>query len=96
MFITVLDLMIAVRDTDATTYAKNYWWWFKKRFDPNYHLYMFKKRTKYDVLPKPFELPKDGVLGKKTQKGWMRDAVKTELPATNDATPVEELEAISK
>lgn len=67
VFITVLDLMIAIRDKDATTYAKNYWWWLKKRFDKNYHLYMFKKRRRFKELSDgPFQLPKDGILGKKT------------------------------
>lgn len=71
LFITVLDIMIAIRDRDATTYAKNYWWWFRKRFDRNYHLYMFRKRKKFkEVLNKPYQLPKDGVLGKKTVQGW--------------------------
>jgi hypothetical protein len=70
LFISILDLMIAARDIDATTYVKHYWWWFKKRFDKNYHLYMFKKRKKYEVLSKSFELQKDGVLGTKTKNGW--------------------------
>ncbi len=71
LFISMLDIMIAIRDKDATTYAKNYWWWFRKRFDRNYHLYMFKKRKKYQVLPgTPFQLPRDGILGKKTVHGW--------------------------
>lgn len=71
VFITVLDLMIAVRDRDARTYAINYFWWLRKRFDPSYHLYMFKKRKKYEPLPDgPFELPADGRLGPKTARGW--------------------------
>lgn len=72
VFISILDIMIAARDKDATTYAKNYVWWFLKRFDKNYHLYMFKKREKFEPLPKPFELPKDGILGRKTAKGWQK------------------------
>ena len=72
VFITVLDLMIAARDEDATTYVKHYWWWFKKRFDKNYHLYMFKKRKNYEVLPQSFQLPLDSVLGTKNDKGWKR------------------------
>ena len=70
VFISVLDLMIAVRDEDATTYVKHYWWWFKKRFDKNYHLFMFKKRKKYEVLSESFQLPKNGLLGTKTRNGW--------------------------
>jgi len=71
IFITVLDLMIAIRDVDATTYAKNYWWWFKKRFDPKYHLYRSKKRIELEELSgAPFGIPADGVLGEKTSQGW--------------------------
>jgi hypothetical protein len=71
IFISLLDLMIAVRDKDATTYVKNYFWWFKKRFDKDYHLYHFKNRRKFKALTDgPFELPRDGVLGKKTEYGW--------------------------
>ena len=74
VFITVLDLMIAIRDKDATTYAKNYWWWFKKRFDKKYHLYMFKKRKSFKELSDgPFQLSNDGILGKKTPYGWSRN-----------------------
>lgn len=70
LFITVLDIMIAIRDKDATTYAKNYWWWFRKRFDKNYHLYLFKRRKKFKVAPDGFfQLPKDGILGEKTVYG---------------------------
>ena len=70
-FISILDVMIAVRDKDATTYVKNYWWWFRKRFDKNYHLYIFKKRKKFNVVPDgPFQLPQDGILGEKTACGW--------------------------
>lgn len=72
VFITVLDLMIAVRDEDATTYVKHYWWWFKKRFDKNYHLYMFKKRKTFEILSETFELPKDGLLGQKNHQGWKK------------------------
>lgn len=69
LFITVLDLMIAFRDKDATTYAKNYWWWFCKRFDKNYHLYMFKKNRKMKPLKDGiFQLPKDGLLKKNEKK----------------------------
>jgi len=50
VFITILDLMIAIRDKDATTYAKNYWWWLKKRFDKKYYLYMFKKAKKNGIV----------------------------------------------
>lgn len=65
LFITVLDIMIAIRDKDATTYAKNYWWWFMKRFDRNYHLYMFKKRKNLGSLSgKPFQLSRDGIIRK--------------------------------
>lgn len=72
-FITFLDLAIAVRDQDARTYAVNYWWWFRKRFDPHYHLYWFKKRKKYPLLADgSFELPADGLLGEKTPQGWTR------------------------
>lgn len=70
VFISLLDLMIAVRDKDATTYAKNYVWWFFKRFDRNYHLYMFKKRRMIEKLPDCFELPPDGILGTKSRRGW--------------------------
>lgn len=71
VFISVLDIMIAIRDKDATTYAKNYWWWFRKRFDKNYHLYMFKKRKIFKNLTSgPFQLPIDGNLGEKSHNGW--------------------------
>jgi len=71
IFITVLDLMIAVRDRDARTYVRNYWWWFRKRFDKDYYLYMFKKRKVFDELPDgPFQLPEDGALRKKNDNGW--------------------------
>lgn len=71
LFITLLDLMIACRDKDATTYVKNYGWWFCKRFDPGYHLFWFKKRKKYPpVAGGPFELPLDGRLGRKTARGF--------------------------
>jgi len=79
LFISVLDLMIAARDEDATTYVKHYWWWFKKRFDRNYHLYMFKKRQQFEKLPQCFELPKNGILGSKTKNGWIRDSLPIEL-----------------
>ena len=65
VFISVLDLMIDVRDKDATTYVRNYVWWFRKRFDKDYHLYMFKKRKNFEELPDgPFELPVHGYLDK--------------------------------
>ncbi|RJX31617.1 MAG: radical SAM protein [Desulfarculus sp.] len=74
LLISLLDLMIAVRDKDATTYAKNYWWWFRKRFDSNYHLHYFKKRKKLANLPgEIFALPKSGRLGQKTGQGWERN-----------------------
>ncbi|MBL78828.1 MAG: hypothetical protein CMH70_02100 [Nitrosomonadaceae bacterium] len=79
LFISVLDLMIAARDEDATTYVKHYWWWFKKRFDRNYHLYMFKKRKQFETLSKCFELPKNGILGRKTKNGWLRDSLPMKL-----------------
>src|SRR6185369_9963588 len=70
-FITFMDIGIALRDLDARTYVRNYLWWFMKRFDRNYHLYMFKKRTRFQDLPDgPFQLPKDGVLLKKGDLGW--------------------------
>ncbi len=73
LLISMLDITIAVRDRDATTYVKSYWWWFKKRFDKGYHLYMFKKRIKYEILSDGlFQLPIDGILGKKTKHGWGR------------------------
>lgn len=72
VFISLLDLMIAARDKDATTYVKNYFWWFKKRFDKNYHLYFFKKRRVNKPISKVFELQKDGILGNKTNLGWYR------------------------
>jgi anaerobic magnesium-protoporphyrin IX monomethyl ester cyclase len=71
LFISILDIMIAIRDRDATTYAKNYWWWFKKRFDKDYHLYWFKKRTKFEALKDgPFELPLDGVIDAEKVRQW--------------------------
>ncbi len=73
LFMTVLDIMIAVRDKDATTYVKNYYWWFRKRFDSKYHLYMFKRPKKHQVLSDaPFQLPRDGILGRKTAHGYER------------------------
>ena len=71
--------MIAARDEDATTYVKHYWWWFKKRFDRNYRLYMFKKRKQFEKLSKCFELPKDGVLGRKTKNGWVKDSISIQV-----------------
>jgi len=73
LFIVFLDLAIAIRDVDARTYAKNYWWWFRKRFDRAYHLFIFKKRKKWPVLEgEIFQLRKDGRLGTKTPDGWRR------------------------
>jgi hypothetical protein len=70
-FITFMDIGIAVRDRDARTYVKNYWWWFKKRFDRGYHLYMFKKRTRFQELADgPFQLPVNGILHHKDENGW--------------------------
>ncbi len=80
LFISILDLMIAARDVDATTYVKHYWWWFKKRFDKYYHLYIFKKRKRFETLSKCFELPKDGFLGSKTKIGWVRNASQSNKP----------------
>ncbi len=71
LLISLFDIAIAVRDLDARTYVKNYWWWFKKRFDRGYHLYWFKQRAHYSLLAGgPFQLPKDGILGRKTAIGW--------------------------
>lgn len=71
IFISMLDLMIAIRDKDATTYVKNYAWWIRKRFDKNYHLYIFKKRKKFNPIQTDiFQLPCDGILWKKTEQGW--------------------------
>ncbi len=70
VFISVLDLLIAARDKDATTYVKNYGWWFLKRFDPSYHLSYFKKTQTFPEVGEPFELPKDGLLGAKGPAGW--------------------------
>ena len=81
--------MIAARDRDATTYVKHYWWWFKKRFDKNYHLYMFKKIKSFKTLPKFFELPKNGVLGNKTEIGWVRNSVELGQLKTNNS-PMDE------
>jgi hypothetical protein len=79
LLISILDLIIAVRDRDATTYAKSYWWWFRKRFDKDYHLYMLKKRKIFEELPDgPLQLPKDGILGKKTEHGWPSRAATVE------------------
>ena len=73
LLISILDIIIAARDRDATTYAKSYWWWFRKRFDKDYHLYMFKKRKIFRELSDgPFQLTIDGILGKKTEQGWRR------------------------
>jgi anaerobic magnesium-protoporphyrin IX monomethyl ester cyclase len=71
IFISLLDLGTAIRDVDARTYVKNYWWWFRKRFDRNYHLYYFKKKVRYPLLQDgQFELPVDGMLRKKSSRGW--------------------------
>jgi anaerobic magnesium-protoporphyrin IX monomethyl ester cyclase len=70
-FITFMDIGIALRDRDARTYVKNYWWWFRRRFDKDYHLYMFKKRKQLQPLTgKPFQLPGDGLLLNKGDYGW--------------------------
>jgi len=72
-FITILDVMIAIRDRDARTYARNYGWWLCKRFDPQYHLFWFKPRKQFPILSDgPFELSRDGVLDQKTSAGWRR------------------------
>jgi hypothetical protein len=76
LLISVLDLLIAARDKDATTYVRNYGWWFMKRFDPAYHLSYFKKKTPFPEIGTPFELPKDGVLGSKGDSGWQRPDAK--------------------
>jgi hypothetical protein len=66
LVISLFDVGIAIRDVDARTYVKNYWWWFRKRFDRNYHLYLFTKRKKLRELPDgPFQLPADGVINGK-------------------------------
>ena len=86
LFISILDLMIAARDKDATTYVKHYWWWFKKRFDKNYHLYLFKKRKLFPTLSKCFQLPKDGVLGNKTKNGWVRKNAQIKKTSTENVS----------
>ena len=91
-FITIFDLMVAVRDKDATTYAKHYIWWFKKRFDKNYHLYMFKKRKKFKPLSKVYELSENGILGEKISTGWK----KTEPSPLNILKLDDELSSISE
>ena len=77
--------MAPFRDKDATTYVKHFLWWFKKRFDKNYHLFIFKKRKRFEVLEKFFELPKNGVLGKKTNTGWTPTDTSVELSVRNDS-----------
>jgi hypothetical protein len=63
LVIGLFDIGIAIRDVDARTYVKNYWWWIRKRFDRRYHLYLFTARKKLTELPEgPFELPADGVI----------------------------------
>ena len=37
------DLSMVVRDYDASAYARNYWWWFTKRFDSKHPAYFFNK-----------------------------------------------------
>ena len=39
----VFDLSMVVRDYDANAYARNYWWWFTKRFNPKHPSYFFNK-----------------------------------------------------
>jgi hypothetical protein len=80
LFISVLDVLIAMRDEDASTYAKNYWWWLRKRFDKKYHLYVFKKRKRFENLSSgPFQLSGDGVIGEKTLRGWERKSSAPEV-----------------
>lgn len=70
-FISFMDIGIAIRDIDARTYVKNYLWWFKKRFDKDYHLYMFKNRTQLlELSGETFQLPKNGILATKGEQGW--------------------------
>ena len=78
LLISVLDLLIAARDKDATTYVKNYVWWFMKRFDPSYHLSYFKKKKTFPEVKVPFELPKNGLLGTKGASGWQCPPAKKE------------------
>ena len=89
LFISILDLMIAARDKDATTYVRHYWWWFKRRFDKNYHLYIFKKRKRFSTLSKCFELPKNGILGNKKENGWMRSNAQIEQAIIGEVPPVD-------
>jgi len=70
LFISLLDIAIATRDTDATTYVKNYIWWLKKRLDPKYHLSLFKRHKKFPLVEKQFRLPADGLLGEKVVDGF--------------------------
>ena len=37
------DLSMVVRDNDADVYARNYWWWFTKRFDAKHSAYFLNK-----------------------------------------------------
>ncbi|MBT4484911.1 MAG: B12-binding domain-containing radical SAM protein [Candidatus Latescibacteria bacterium] len=40
------DLTMVIRDHDARAYALNYWWWFKKRFNPKHPNYFLNKMKK--------------------------------------------------
>jgi len=39
----IFDLSMVVRDYDANAYARNYWWWFMKRFDSKHPSYFRNK-----------------------------------------------------
>jgi hypothetical protein len=43
---------MVIRDYDANAYARNYWWWFAKRFNPKHPSYFFNK-LRTNGLKKP-------------------------------------------
>ena len=79
ILIRIMDLMVVVRDKDARTYMKNYLWWLGKRLDPEYHLYVLKKNKRREELQDgPFQLKKDGLLGRKMIYGWEQKSERRE------------------
>ena len=42
------DLSMVIRDYDTSAYARNYWWWFLKRFNPKHPSHFFNKMPPAD------------------------------------------------
>lgn len=69
LILRIFDISMVVRDHDANAYARNYWWWFKKRFDPKHPSYFLNKMSppSYKLKPKSVALQmKDKLVSKPT------------------------------